>query len=162
MMSDLKIVAKATPASARLNQSPLHLLHRAGQQAELLFAAEVGTDGITPRQFAVLLALDANEDISQTGLVEATGIDRSTLADVVRRLVGKGLAQRKRTRLDARMYAVRLTARGREALAAHKPGAQRADERVLAGLNARQRQDFLTILAQVVRSLEENAAADAA
>ncbi|MFZ1102753.1 MAG: helix-turn-helix domain-containing protein, partial [Hyphomicrobiaceae bacterium] len=38
-----------------------------------------------------------------------TGIDRSTLADIVRRLTRKGLLQRCRTNEDARAYAVRLT-----------------------------------------------------
>ena len=98
-----------------------------------------------------MLTVDANEDISQTGLVEATGIDRSTLADVVRRLVLRGYLVRKRTRHDARMYAVRLTAKGKAALEQSKPGAKKADDIVLAALPARQRQEFLETLAQVKR-----------
>jgi DNA-binding MarR family transcriptional regulator len=116
---------------------------------------ELNGDDLTPRQYAVLLTVDQNEDISQTGLVAVTGIDRSTLADVVRRLVAKNFLQRRRTRQDARMYAVRLTAKGRDALAATRPAAARADERVLAGLNARQRQDLLSLLTDVVRSMDE-------
>jgi DNA-binding MarR family transcriptional regulator len=139
----------------RLDQSALHLLHRAGQQAELLFLREVADAELTPRQFAVLAAVEHNEDISQTGLVAATGIDRSTLADVVRRLVTKGLLQRKRSRQDQRRYAVRLTARGRDVLLAARPGARRADEKVLAQLAGRQRGDFLEALARVVRGLEQ-------
>ena len=76
--------------------SALHLLHRAGQCADELFATNVGTSDLTPRQFAVIKAVEASEEPSQTMLVEKTGIDRSTLADIVRRLVAKGLLQRKR------------------------------------------------------------------
>lgn len=142
-----------------LDQSALHLLHRAGQQAEVLFTREVPDDSLTPRQFAVLLTVEQNEDISQTGLVQATGIDRSTLADVARRLVAKGLLQRKRTRQDARMYAVRLTTKGRDLLLASRAGAQRADDKVLAGLTPRHRQDFLMMLGEVVRDLDRLTAA---
>ena len=85
-----------------------------------------------PRQYAILASVSQNPDISQTGLVEQTGVDRSTLADIVRRLVKKGLLQRKRTRRDARMYAVRLTAKGQSALGAVKPAAARVDQRMLS------------------------------
>jgi DNA-binding MarR family transcriptional regulator len=63
--------------------SALHLLHRAGQCADELFALNVGKTELTPRQYAVLAAAAASEDLSQTALVDATGIDRSTLADIV-------------------------------------------------------------------------------
>ena len=48
--------------------------------------------------------------ISQTGLVEKTGIDRSTLADIVRRMIEKGLVQRQHVEVPAG----RLDAEGRE------------------------------------------------
>jgi DNA-binding MarR family transcriptional regulator len=145
--------------AGRLSVSALHILHRAGQQAEDLFMRECGNATITPRQYAVLLAVSQNEDISQTGLVAATGIDRSTLADVARRLVEKGYLQRKRTRTDARMYAVRLTAKGRDALSKTEPSAQRADEKILATLSTKQRNEFFTILGEIVTGLDRLAEA---
>jgi DNA-binding MarR family transcriptional regulator len=145
--------------AGRLAVSALHLLHRAGQQAEDLFMRESANALLTPRQYAVLLAVSKNEDISQTGLVAATGIDRSTLADVARRLVEKGYLQRKRTKSDARMYAVRLTAKGRDALARTEPSAQRADDKILATLTSKQRNEFFNILGAIVSGLDELAAA---
>ena len=100
----------------RLARSPIHLLHRAGQCAGDIFHAEMKVDGLTPRQLAVLVTVAQNEGLSQTGLVERTGIDRSTLADIVRRMQRKGLLQRRRTKEDARAYAVKLTDEGRKAL----------------------------------------------
>lgn len=108
---------------------------------------------LTPRQYAVLTCVSHNPDISQTGLVEQTGVDRSTLADIVRRLVKKGLLQRKRTRRDARMYAVRLTAKGQAALGAAKPVASRVDQRILSALKTDQRGDFIEALGEIVKSL---------
>ena len=120
------------PASSRLERSPLHLLHRAGQCAADLFQTELGGDDLTPRQYAVLLTVAMNEGLNQTQLVERTGIDRSTLADVVRRMLKKGMLQRRRTRDDARAYAVKLTDEGARILKTHDPLARRVDERILS------------------------------
>jgi DNA-binding MarR family transcriptional regulator len=40
-------------------------------------------------------------------------VSRSTMADVIRRLLVKGCVQRRRKRKDARTYSVTLTAKGR-------------------------------------------------
>ena len=143
--------------SGPLDASALHLLHRAGQCAEVLFTNEAARNDMTPRQFAVLVCVADNPDISQTGLVEQTGVDRSTLADVVRRLVKKGLLQRKRTRRDARMYAVRLTSRGSSLLNSVKPLASKVDQRILSVLRADQRGGFIESLGEIVRAMSRSA-----
>ncbi len=145
--------------SGPLDASALHLLHRAGQCAEVLFSNEAGKSDLTPRQYAILSSVSQQPDISQTGLVEQTGVDRSTLADIVRRLVKKGLLQRKRTRRDARMYAVRLTHKGQSALSQLKPAAARVDQRLLAALKADQRSGFIDALGEIVRAMNRAAAA---
>ena len=78
-------------AVGRLESSPIHLLHRACQCAGDIFQREIDERELTPRQYAILLTVSQNEGLSQTHLVEKTGIDRSTLADVVRRMLKKGL-----------------------------------------------------------------------
>jgi DNA-binding MarR family transcriptional regulator len=131
----------------------IHLLHRAGQRADELFSISLGQADLTPRQYIVIQAAAKGEGASQTTLVEATGIDRSTLADIVRRLVERGLLLRKRTRSDARMYAVRLTAAGREALKAAEPASRAADDRLLAALPAAQRAAFIEALSRIVGTM---------
>ena len=84
-------MAKAThSASPALERSPSHLLHRALQLALDIYAEETGADAVTQRQFAVLTAVMSHEGCTQSDLVKATGIDRSTLAELVARLIGKG------------------------------------------------------------------------
>src|SRR5262249_24999291 len=140
----------AEPAS--LVRSPIHLLHRAGQCAADIFAAEMGDLDLTPRQFAVLLTFAQREGLSQTDLVEVTGIDRSTLADIVRRMLKKGLLQRRRTREDARAYAVRLTDEGLRILAAARPKVEAVDARILATLTTEQRTALVEDLKAIVAS----------
>jgi DNA-binding MarR family transcriptional regulator len=149
---------KDNQRSGPLDTSALHLLHRAGQCAEVLFTNETAKAALTPRQYAVLVCVGQNPDISQTGLVEQTGVDRSTLADVVRRLVKKGLLQRKRTKQDARMYAVRLTAKGQSILSNVKPQATKVDQRILAVLRSDQRASFIDALGEIVRAMSRTAA----
>ena len=136
-----------------LDRSPTHLLHRAGQCAGDLYLGEMGGGDLTPRQYAVLVTVSLNEGLSQTNLVERTGIDRSTLADVVRRMLKKGLLQRRRTKDDARAYAVKLTDDGWRALKSSDPVAKRVDERLLAALPPAQRERFLQDLNTIVQSI---------
>lgn len=139
----------ATPEGG-LDRSAIHLLHRAGQTAGDIFAEELEASGLTPRQYAVLLTVAADEGLSQSDLVVRTGIDRSTLTDIVRRLLIKGLLTRRRTVTDARIYAVRLTAGGRDMLRRAGPAAARADGRLLQTLPAPRREAFLDALARIV------------
>ena len=142
-----------------LDRSPIHLLHRAAQAVEVIFSTAMSTTDLTARQLAVLVTVAQNEGISQTGLVDRTGIDRSTLADVVRRLQGKGLLQRRRTREDARAYAVKLTEEGRKVLKTAEPLAKRVDDRILDALPAKRRGEFMGALASVVMTLQKPASA---
>lgn len=146
-------------ASRRLDRSPIHLLHRAGQCAGDVFQGEIGEASLTPRQFAVLLTVAQNEGLSQTDLVSKTGVDRSTLADIVRRMLKKGLLQRRRTKEDARAYAVRLTDEGRRVLRTCEPLAKRVDDRILEALPPKNRDQFLADLALIVESLDVEAKA---
>ncbi len=137
----------------QLEQSPIHLLHRAGQCAGDVFQSEMRTEDLTPRQYAVLVAVAEREGLSQTNLVEMTGIDRSTLADIIRRMLKKGLVQRRRTKEDARAYAVKLTEEGRRMLQSAVPMARKVDDRILEALPTAQRERFLTDLNTIVKAL---------
>lgn len=139
-----------------LRRSPIHLLHRAGQCAADLFQG-VMSGTVTPRQLAVLVTVADNEGLSQTGVVERTGIDRSTLADIVRRLAKRGLIQRRRSRGDARAYVLKLTEEGERSLKAAEPLARRVDARVLNALPGARREEFMTSLQAIVSQLEKMA-----
>ena len=120
---------KARPGP--LDASPSHLMHRALQLALDIYAEEVGP-GPTQRQFAVLEIASRNEGLTQTDLVRATGIDRSTLADLVARMTAKGLLNRERSVLDGRAKAVSLSEEGRALLESARIKVETADRRILA------------------------------
>ena len=135
------------PARGGLAASPSHLMHRALQLALDIYAEEAGPGGLTQRQFAVLEAVSRKAGLTQTDLVRATGIDRSTLADLVARMTAKGLLQRERSALDARAKAVRLSPEGEAALAAARPRVEAADKRIMGLLPKGKRKAFVDLLA---------------
>jgi DNA-binding MarR family transcriptional regulator len=147
-----------TLMDTKLDRSPTHLLHRILQCASSVFDAEKGDADLTPRQVSVLVTVARNDGLSQIGIVEKTGIDRSTLADIVRRLQRKGLLHRRRTREDARAYAVRLTDEGQRITRLAAPLIQRVDESILSSLPARERDRFISALKTIVVDLESKAA----
>jgi DNA-binding MarR family transcriptional regulator len=151
LLSKTDAEAEAAPPSPL--SSAVHLLHRAGQCADEIFSLSLPPGTMTPRQYAILKAVEASTEPSQTTLVEMTGIDRSTVADIVRRLVERGLLQRRRTRRDARMYALRLTAKGVTALRNAEPAAQSTDDKLLAALQPGERAVFLDALVRIVKTI---------
>jgi len=148
---------------AALDRSPSHLLHRALQRALDIYAEEFGEGAITQRQFAVLAAAETHEGATQADLVRTTGIDRSTLADMARRMIDKGLLERERSTLDARANAVRLTDAGRATLAEASPRMAAADGRVLKLLSGGGRRSaFVSLLQDLVKKTPEKKAPKAA
>lgn len=144
----IKAAKHKTPIN-ELAQSPSHLMHRALQLCLDIYAEESANSGITQRQYAVLEVAAQRQGLTQTELVQATGIDRSTLADLVSRMTAKGLLLREKSALDARAKAVRVSEEGLAALEAARPCVTAADKRILAMLSKGRRQTFLETLAQL-------------
>jgi DNA-binding MarR family transcriptional regulator len=138
------------PKAADLVSTTLHLLHRASQLADAVFIRHLPPDAdLTPRQFAVLQAVAAKDGLSQTDIMAATGIDRSSTAALVKRLVKHGCLQRRRPRRDARLYAVKLTPAGRKLLAIGAPAARATHDELLARFSGSERQVFLSVLSAI-------------
>ena len=137
-----------------LSQSPSHLLRRCVQYANDLFSREPGASDLTKQQFTVLTAVEQNEGMSQTDLVAITGIDRSTLAEMIRRMIEKGLLDRERTESDQRANAVRIAASGKKALRGARTASERVERTLLSSLPATDRAKFLKMLSAVVVQAE--------
>ena len=151
-----KAKGEAGKARTVLEDSPSHLLHRVLQIALDIYNAEAGENALTQRQYALLHALDgAPEGMSQTELVHATGIDRSTLADLVARMLSKKLLARERSTTDARANLVRLDAAGKKALDDMQPRVLAADEKILSLLSAPKRDSFVKLLRKIAQARED-------
>jgi DNA-binding MarR family transcriptional regulator len=143
-----------------LNQSPSHLLHRAQQLAAEWFTRTTPSDAVTLRQFAVLAAIAEKPGQSQTDLVRATGVDRSTLADMIARMEKRGWITRKTAARDARAKSVSLSAAGRKMLDKATPSALAADAALMALLPKTRQGTFLRTLETLAQAAEALAAAE--
>jgi DNA-binding MarR family transcriptional regulator len=132
-----------------LSQNPSHLLRVCWQLANDLYAQEANGSDLTKPQFMVLAAVEQHEGISQTALVEMTGIDRSTLAEMMRRMIERELLSRERTEADARANAVRLTAAGRKALRAARAANDRVEKAILSVVPASDRPKLIKLLSAI-------------
>ena len=148
---------KQKGADGGLSHSVTHLLHRVLQLALDFHAEASGATGLTQRQYTVLAAAGAADGVSQSDLVRATGIDRSTLADLVARMLAKGLLERERSATDARANTVRLSASGKAALAEGGKPAAKSDARLLDLLPPKKRESFVKTLATLAAAADASA-----
>jgi DNA-binding MarR family transcriptional regulator len=138
----------------RLSRSPSHLLRRAEQFASELFARSELHDGVTLRQTVLMAAIAEAEGASQSDLVRTTGVDRSTLAEMMARMEKKGLIAREAAADDGRAKSVSLTNEGRRRLDAVLPAIREVDRKLLAALAASRRSAFQAILSELAETAD--------
>ena len=136
--------------ASHFERSVLHLLRRVDQCAAQLYSTETSDSDLTLRQLAILTAASQHEDLSQTDIVAATGIDRSTVAGIVSRLIRKGLLERRRSPVDGRAYCVRLSKRGAKAVAGADRLYTKIEKKLLAGLPSSEANQFLSTLKSIL------------
>lgn len=117
---------------------------RLAQQAVFRdFAASVGE--LSPGRVGILLLLEANPGVTQSGLARAVSLDRSTMVGIVDMLEGRGLVERRRGE-DRRTNGLWLTAEGRTTVARLRRRIQAHERRVAARLSAEERAQLLALL----------------
>lgn len=141
-------------ADFNLLDAPGHLLRRNHQRSYEIFARHVGDD-VTRQQIALLIALAQNPGASQRHLVEATGIDKSTLKEMLGRMVARGWVQRERDPEDNRAWTMRITTGGEGLLADRISAVSEAQREILAPLNEADRATFLRCLRILIGIDEE-------
>ena len=103
------------------------------------------------RQHSLAAALP-DPDLRALGHAEAG--QRQRVEPCPRRSCVGGLLQRRRTKNDARAYAVTLTDEGWRVLRSTEPMVRRVDDRILAMLPSKQRDQFLSDLMTIVEALQ--------
>jgi len=122
-----------------------HLL-RTCQQLHVAIWSEVFPAGLTSPQFAVLHALAHEGELNQTTLRSRARLDRSTAADVIRRLAARRLISHVKDPDDARRRVVRLTHAGRAVYTEAVERATQVNEAMLDGFDDTQRTQLVALL----------------
>lgn len=131
-----------------------HLLRRAQQLHVAVWLRDVCSE-TTSVQYAALTVLDQRPGASQRDLGRALDLDRSTIADLVARMVRRGLIERERDKDDRRRNVLQLTAAGRDELVRLRPRVEAIEPTLTAGLSPSERDQLRRLLH---RALEHAAA----
>jgi DNA-binding MarR family transcriptional regulator len=133
----------------RLDQQPGFMFRRLDNRATSLFEKMAGVDDLTARQFGVLLTLFQNGRMTQGALAAALYVDRSTLAEMLQRMVDRGLVRRRMSRNDRRMAELWLWPEGKKALLASVKQVHAVQRLMISPLPAEYRPLFLKCLAML-------------
>lgn len=144
--------------------SPPELLAAPGFIARRLYQAYLAAwvrsvdSTLTGPQFAVLTAILRSEGVDQGTIASAVALDRSTMADVVRRLEQRGLVRRETDPGDGRRRLLYMTTIGIDAYNDVYSKARSLDENLLAQHTPVERQILmaeLTKLAELWESIAQ-------
>jgi DNA-binding MarR family transcriptional regulator len=133
----------------RLEDQAGHLLRRAHQRHTALFLEMMGVIELTPTQFAALARIREHGPATQNHLGRMTAMDPATIQGVVRRLVARGLVERRPDPEDRRVMVLSLTLAGERLARRAIARARRITRETLAPLPVAER----TLVVSLLRKL---------
>lgn len=133
------------PVSDRL----AYLFKRAQLELAGLHEELLAPFGISAGQLAVLLLIDAREPESQQQVARRLGVDRTTMVSLIDALEAKDLVARRPDAADRRRNVIQLTATGAKTLRRATRASDKAEQRLLAGLDAADAAQLRSLLRRV-------------
>ena len=123
-----------------------HLMRRANQRHAAIFFEGLNDQQLTQMQFAVLVKIGDEEEVSQNRLGRLAAMDPATVQGVVRRLKERALIDARPDPDDGRRSLWRLSETGEALVAATVPIAEQITEKTLEPLSKSERSNFLALL----------------
>jgi MarR family transcriptional regulator, temperature-dependent positive regulator of motility len=133
----------------RLERSPAYLLHQVALLGDAIFERWEAR-GVTMRQLAVLTAVAEHDGVNLMTITQRTGIDRSTMTEIVGRLGRRGLLYKRRSRSDMRSFVLRITDEGRHVLNIAEPKANAVGALLLFAIPEKHQAAFVGCLESLV------------
>jgi DNA-binding MarR family transcriptional regulator len=130
------------------------LLRCASNIADASYYKQVGSAEITPRQFAVLLSLRNSGPMTQAALSAAIRMDRSTINEMVPRMIERDLISKSNAPDDKRAIHLTITAHGLSTLKELLPKTALSQDMILAPLPREYRRIFKHCLEMIIEANE--------
>ncbi|MDH6532582.1 DNA-binding MarR family transcriptional regulator [Aurantimicrobium minutum] len=128
------------------------LLIRRAQQAHMFHWQRIVSSEISSPQFGVLSSLKVSPGLSQADLCAELDLDRSTIADIVQRLVDRGLISRERHAEDKRRYCLFLTRQGTTEYEALLPRVSELDAELTSKLTSQEHDELQVLLERLLEN----------
>ncbi len=132
----------------------LHLVHHRSRAAA---DRVLGEHGVTPEQWALLVRLWAEDDVSQVDLAGSTFRDKPSVTRMIDGLEAHGYVVRARNSSDRRSHRIVLTRKGRELEGVLVPKVRAFVERWTRGISKHDLDVTLRTLRALYASLEPHA-----
>ncbi|MEW6341028.1 MAG: MarR family transcriptional regulator [Paraburkholderia sp.] len=139
-----------TIETGHLWQRPGFLIRRLNQIHIALFFEQCKDFTITPVQYGLLTTLSERPNLDQTSLCAEVGVDRTTMADVLRRLEQRGLVKRSPSPVDGRLKIANITPKGRKAMEEMYESMRKAQVQLLSPLSPKEQAAFVRMMMQLV------------
>lgn len=133
-------------------ERPGFLVRRLHQIQVAMFLDECEAFNITPVQFGVLTTLYDREALDQSSIAAELGVDRVTVADVIRRLERRELLTRSPSAKDKRTRLACITPAGRRLVDSVHPAMVKAQHRFVDPLTPQERQRLMELMRKLVEA----------
>jgi DNA-binding MarR family transcriptional regulator len=137
----------------RYADSLAFLLSQVGAQSARLFTEALAPLGVSPRAFAVLSNLAADDGQTQQQLADALTIHRNNMVGLVDSLEAAGWLQRHRNTDDRRAFSLRLTPAGQAIVEQVNDLIPQLDNQLGHGLEPAQQRELVALLKQTAQAL---------
>ena len=131
---------------------PGFLIRRLHQIHVAMFLDECRDFSITPVQFGVLTVLYGRDACDQVTISNQLGVDRVTVADVVRRLEKRALLERIASTADRRAKLARITEEGCAFVDAVQPRMIQAQRRFVLPLSEEENDVLMALLTKLMEA----------
>ena len=131
---------------------PGYLVRRMHQIHVGLFSEECREFDITPVQFGILTVLYSGKALDQVTLSSSVGIDRTSGADVIKRLYRRSLVERVASTEDKRAKLVHITEAGRALVRKMQPHMERAQDRFISPLSVAEQSQFNELIGKIIQA----------
>src|SRR5262245_7533786 len=156
-IGDRPIQVVAWAGGVPIRRVPVALARRFAQICTAVVAETLDGEELTPLEYAVLVILNDDPDIDQSGLAARVGGDRNTSSILVAELEQRVLIERRVNVADRRAWLLRLTKRGAELHERIRPGMRADQRRILEPLAPAEREQFLDQLVRIIKANESYA-----
>lgn len=134
---------------------PGFLIRRLHQIGAALFYDDCQSESLTPLQIGMLTALSMNPWLDQKAIGRELALDRTTTAEVLKRLAEKGLVETRVNPDDRRSRLSVITKKGLKLIHELQGSIHHSQERLLEPLSPEDRLIFMRMLTQLVDAHEK-------
>lgn len=149
------LLAPFNPLRQVMWRRPGFLIRRLTQIGQAIFFDLCKSESITPLQVGMLTALSMNPWLDQKAIGRELSLDRTTTAEVLKRLGDKGLVETRVNPDDRRSRLSVITTDGLNLINDLQESIHRSQELLIEPLSPEDRAEFMRLLAQLVDAHEK-------